>query len=117
MRKEQSFRRHARRLLDDSIHAARALTRDDPEALVPYERLLHPIRTRTRLLRPSGNPSPPFGDHCFVNAGLHALALHHADWLRPVEAWEPPRANPWPVFTSLAHHLFALYPVHAFMTS
>jgi hypothetical protein len=52
-----------------------------------------------------------------ANAGLLALALHHADWLRPAEAWEPPRANFTPQFASLATHLFALYPVPHCMTS
>ncbi|HYV39288.1 MAG TPA: PcfJ domain-containing protein [Gemmataceae bacterium] len=51
------------------------------------------------------------------NVGLLNLALHHADWLRPVEHWAAPRMNSLPQFASLAHHLLAKYPVPAFMTS
>jgi len=45
------------------------------------------------------------------------LALHHADWLRPVELWTPTGTSAWPQFTSLAQHLFAKYPIPVFMTS
>jgi hypothetical protein len=45
------------------------------------------------------------------------LALHHADWLRPVEVWKPTGTSAWPQFTSLSQHLFAKYPIPVFMTS
>jgi PcfJ-like protein len=114
MRREGSFRKTAKRLLDDSIHAGRSLARRHDGALPAYERLLRQVQTRTDLLHPSDRA----GDsRNLLNAGLLALALHHADWLRPVQTWLPPRQNAWPLFTSLAHHLLALYPVPAFMTS
>jgi hypothetical protein len=46
-----------------------------------------------------------------------ALALHHADWIRPLGEWLPPRKNARRTFASLAQHLLALSPVPAFMTS
>ena len=114
MRREGSFRKTAKRQLDDSIHAGRSLAARHAGALLAYERLLRQVQTQTNLLYPSDRA----GDNRnLLNAGLMALALHHADWLRPIETWFPSRQNPWPLFTSLAHHLFALYPVSAFMTS
>lgn len=114
MRRERSFRKNAKRLLDDSIHAGRSLAGRHNLALPAYDRLLRQVQAQTDLLHPSGRA----GDYRnALNAGLLALSLHHADWLRPVETWFPPSQNPWPLFTSLAHHLFSLYPVPAFMTS
>ncbi len=114
MRSDGSFRRNAKQQLDVSIHAGRSLAGRHPGALPAYERLLRQVWRRTSLLRPSGRP----GDYRTpLNAALFALALHHADWLRPVETWVPTTPASWPVFTSLAHHLFVLYPVPPFMTS
>ena len=114
MRRQGSFRQTAKRQLDGSIHAGRSLARRHDGALPAYERLLRQVQARTDLLHPSdraGDSRNP------LNAGLLALALHHADWLRPAEAWLPSRQHAWPLFTSLAHHLLARYPVPAFMTS
>jgi hypothetical protein len=114
MRREGSFRKTAKRLLDDSIHAGRSLAGRHDRALLAYERLLRQVQTQTNLLHPSDRASD---NRNLLNAGLLALALHHADWLRPAETWFPARQNAWPLFTSLAHHLLAVYPVPAFMTS
>src|SRR5262245_59475456 len=114
MRGQGSFRRHARRQLDDAIRAGRSLAWRYDGAIPAYDRLLRQVRSLTDLLRPSGRP----GDYRTpLNAGLLALALHHDDWLRPVETWLPGKGNARPLFWSLAHHLFALYPVPACMTS
>jgi PcfJ-like protein len=114
MRREGSFRQTTKQQLDDSIHAGRLLAAQQGGVLPAYERLLRHVQTRTNLLHPSDRA----GDNRNgLNGGLLALALHHADWLRPVETWFPPRQTAWPLFTSLAHHLLALYPVPAFMTS
>src|SRR5215469_1735681 len=114
MRRAGSFRQTAKRLLDGSIHAGRCLAGRHDGALPAYERLLQQVQARTHLLHPCDRA----GDNRnLFNAGLLALALHHADWQRPVETWLPLRQNAWPLFTSLAHHLLALYPVPAFMTS
>ena len=109
-----AVRQHAKQLLDDSIHAGRSLAGRHDGALLAYERLLRQVQSRTRLMRSSGRPRDY---RTSLNAGLLALALHHADWLRPVETWFPTTPNAWPQFTSLTHHLFARYPVPPFMTS
>jgi hypothetical protein len=116
MHKERSFRASASRRLDDAVHAARALAGPHAGAPGAYLRLLHQVRWRTGLLRSARNPRR-ISRVTEANAGLLALALHHADWLRPVEAWRPPPTGSIPQFASLASHLLALYPVPACMTS
>ncbi len=114
MRREKSFRQTVKRLLDDSIHAGRSLAEPHAGALPAYDRLRRHVQSRTTLLRASGRP----GDNRnLLDVGLGALALHRADWLRPVEEWQPRPGPAWPLFTSLAHHLFGRYPVPPFMTS
>jgi hypothetical protein len=114
MRRERSFHKTAKQLLDDSIHAARSLAQRHDGAPPAYERLLRQVQSHTALLHPSARP----GDNRnLLNAGLLALALHHGDWLRPVESWKPSPQPTWPQFTALAHHLFARSPVPPFMTS
>jgi hypothetical protein len=114
MRRQGSFRKTAKRQLDGSIHAGRSLAGRLAGALPAYERLLWHVQIRTKLLHPSDRA----GDNrSLFNVGLLDLALHHTDWLRPVETWCPAKQNAWPLFTSLAHHLFARYPIPAFMTS
>lgn len=110
MRRHASFRRRAKRLLDDSIHAGRSLAATRPGTLAAYDRLLHRVRSRSALLRPSGR----VGDvRNRLNAALLALALHHAAWLRPVETWGPAGEPEGRQFAALAAHLLALYPVPA----
>ena len=52
----------------------------------------------------------------FVEA-LVALARQWTGWLRPVEDWRPRTHNTRRQFSSLARHLFARWPVPAFMDS
>lgn len=114
MRRDRSLRKFAKHQLDDAIHAGRLLAARHHGTLAAYERLLAHVRSRTTLLRASDRPRDY---RTKWNAGLLALALHHADWLRPVETWLPADQRAWPQFTQLAHHLFARYAVPAFMTS
>ncbi|HEX5272806.1 MAG TPA: PcfJ domain-containing protein [Gemmataceae bacterium] len=114
MRRDGSFRQTAKRQLDDSIHAGRSFAARRGAVLPAYERLLRHVRTRTPLLHPSGRAGD---DRTGLNAGLLALALYHADWLRPAESWRPAERNPWPQFSSLAQHLLARYPVPPFMAT
>jgi hypothetical protein len=114
MHKERSFRTTSRRRLDESIHAAYTLARRAGIGEA-YERLLSQVRRQTTLLLPARDPDRI--GRSSVNAWLLAMTLHQADWLRPVELWQPPPANPLPQLSSLACHLFALYPMPAFMTS
>jgi hypothetical protein len=114
MRKAGIFRKAAKRSIDESIHAARSFAGQHEGALEAYDRLLLHVQSRTGLLRPCDRAKgkvKPF------NAGLLALSLHHADWLRSIESWNPQSQPDWPLFNSLAHHLFARYPVPPFMAS
>lgn len=114
MRKQGLFRQTAKQQLDGLIHTGRSLTERHYGALPAYGRLLRHVQTHTALLHPSDRP----GDNrSLFNVGVLDLALHHADWLRPVETWCPVKQNIWPQFSSLANHLLARYPVPAFMTS
>jgi len=114
MRSEGLFRKSAKHLLDASIHAGRTLAGRHDGALLAYERLLRHAQTRTALLRTSDRPKDY---RTALNTGLLALALHHRDWIRPVETWFPTTQKAWPQFTTLAQHLFARYSVPAFMTT
>jgi hypothetical protein len=49
--------------------------------------------------------------------GLLALARHARNWIRPPHAWTPQTHNARRQFASLARHLFAVWPVPAFMDS
>ena len=114
MRRDGLFQQKAKQQLDELIHAGRALTTRHQGALPAYEQLLWHVRARTNLLHPSDRA----GDNrSLVNAGLLDLALHHTDWIRSIEMWCPAHHAVWPLFSSLAQHLLARYPVPAFMTS
>ena len=56
MRKEGSFRKTAKQLLDDSIHAGRSLAARHDGALLAYERLLRQVQSQSTLLRTSTRP-------------------------------------------------------------
>lgn len=45
--------------------------------------------------------------------GLLALAEHHAEWIRPREAWRPSSHNPRRQFASLVRHLLVRYTLPA----
>lgn len=49
--------------------------------------------------------------------GLLALARHSQSWIRPLADWKPQTHNMHRQFSSLARHLFAEWPVPAFMDS
>jgi hypothetical protein len=49
--------------------------------------------------------------------GLLALARHSRNWMRPSAAWKPQTHNTRRQFASLARHLFAEWPVPAFLDS
>jgi hypothetical protein len=115
MHKEHSFRQTVKRVTENSIHSALSLAGRRPGVRDAYLRLLRHVQRRTPLLRPARDPGRTGSG--VLNLGLFSLALHHAAWLRPPEAWQPPSVNHAPLFASLARHLFALYPVPAFMTS
>jgi hypothetical protein len=103
-------RDHAKALIDHSIRQAIARTTGKPRD--SFLQTLGEIRGRSDLLRP-----PRFRgriDIAWLDAilgGLLALTEHRQDWRRSLESWSPAGSNPLPLFSSLAHHLFADYPV------
>ena len=79
-----------------------------------FQSVLWNVQHRSELLRPSryegriGVERP-----AKIVQGLFNLAGYQKAWLRPVEEWDPTgvKLNPLPLFSSLAHHLLANYPV------
>ncbi len=114
----RSIRETNKRYLDEAIQAGFSLAQRHLGVPAAFERLLLRVHEQTDLLRPRRKCGDrPGNGRCALVAGLFALALHHPDWLHPVEAWKPATASAWPQFTSLAQHFFAHYPIPAFMTS
>lgn len=77
-----------------------------------FDHLLGNVRSRSDLLRPSrhvGRVDAGFLDS--IVQGLLALIEHRKGWLRPLEEWEPAGRTSISMFSSLAHHLLADYPV------
>lgn len=83
-----------------------------------FHDLLQHVSVSSRLL--SGQPViGQYGwqaGNTFVD-GLLAMARHSRNWIRPVAAWKPQTHNTRRQFASLARHLFAAWPVPAFMDS
>jgi PcfJ-like protein len=103
--------------IDRAIRAALTAAGRHSRTRTAFERLLRHAR-HSDLLRPDttgGRPGARGSGE--IVAGLLALAAHHRDWIRPVEAWQQAGINPRPRFSSLAGHLLAAYPVPVFMTS
>lgn len=113
MCKESLFREAAKRRLDTSIHSSRAVLASDSDAVAAYDRLILEVKSRSGILARRSRCS----EGVDVNKALLAMALHHADWLAPVETWSPSRASAWRELASLAAHLFARFPMPRFMTA
>lgn len=113
MCKERLFGEAAKRRLDHAIHASRAVLASRGEIVEPYDQLLAAVRSRTPILSRRGASR----DRPDVNRALVAMALHVADWLRPLESWRPKGGSAWPVLASLAEHLFASFPMPRFLGS
>jgi PcfJ-like protein len=80
--------------------------------------LLWKVQARSPMLRPGRFEGRVEADRLDrLVRGLLALTDHRRDWLRPTEAWEPVGTNPFPLFSSLAHHLLATYPVPPVLVS
>ena len=103
-------REHAKSLIDRSIRKALARKQSRPrEAFLQF---LGEVRCRSDLLRPArfrGRIDDGWLDT--IVGGLVALYAHRREWRRPIHRWEPRETNPLPLFSSLAHHLLAEYPV------
>jgi hypothetical protein len=103
-------REQAKADIDRAVRKALAATSGKPRR--KFLHLLDTVRGRSDLLRPArfrGRTDAGWLDA--IVSGLLALNGHRRDWLRSVEAWRPEGSNPIPLFSSLAHHLLAEYPV------
>jgi len=83
-----------------------------------WSRLLGHVRLYSNILQLISR-----GNHflwqqsCEFTKAMFTLALHHEDWVRPIDTWRPKVKMPYSQFVSLAGHLFAVYPVPFFMNS
>jgi hypothetical protein len=103
-------REHAKALIDGAIR--KAITRSFGKPNPGILQFLSEVRGRSVLLRPArfrGRIEDGWLDT--ILDGLLALYRHRREWLRPIHRWEPRESNPLPLFSSLAHHLLADYPV------
>ena len=114
MCKFRPFVAAATRRRDASIHASRALVAPLADVRPAYDRLLLHVRSASDLLarRTSTRSDAPDAELALV-----ALALHHADWLQPVETWRPTAASGWRQLSSLAQHLLARFDMPGFWIS
>jgi hypothetical protein len=104
-------REHAKALIDRSIRKALAAQTSGKPSMGIVQ-FLGEVRGRSALLKPArfrGRIEDGWLDT--ILGGLLALYVHRREWLRPIYRWEPQETNPLPVFSSLAHHLLADYPV------
>jgi hypothetical protein len=103
-------REFAKGLIDLAIRKAIAATGRKPRRA--FAHLLWNVQARSELLRPARSVGRIEADRAArLVLGLLALVEHRKDWLRPVESWAPQGSGPLPLFSSLAHHLLADYPV------
>jgi hypothetical protein len=103
-------REHAKAVIDRSVR--KALDRTSGKPRRKFLLFLGEVRGRSDLLRPArfrGRTDAGWLDA--ILGGLLALSGSRNDWIRPVEEWQPQGSNPIPLFSSLAHHLLADYPV------
>jgi hypothetical protein len=104
-------RREFAKVVIDSV-IRKALATLDRKPRRAFDHLLENVQARSELLRPSRYVGRNEGG-CSeqIVGGLLALVGHRKHWLRPVEAWRPSGGTAVPMFSSLAHHLLANYPV------
>jgi hypothetical protein len=98
----------------EKMRAAFATVREDPFALQAWQRLLHHLGHRSRLLsvEPVFAYLGPQAGNTFLDA-LLLLALRYGSWLQPPETWAPPapdETDSRAQFAGLARHLLARYP-------
>ena len=106
---------HARVSLDELIHrTGRSLDRHRDA----FWRLVNAIRASSELLSKAEGPSR---DHWLdkerIVAACSLIATRCEQWTREPESWTPSAAGQWQQLRSLLDHLFARFPVPAFMTS
>lgn len=103
-------REFAKVVIDSAIRKVLATLGRKPRRA--FDHLLGNVQTRSELLRPSryvGRGEAGCSEQ--VVGGLFALVEHRKHWLRSAEAWQPSGGTAGSMFSSLAHHLLANYPV------
>lgn len=115
-----SFAEAQKARLDISIRHARATLASFHRT--GFDRLLHGIHTRSRLFGREVLGAPRARGDASLLAfaplrGLVAMARRREAWLAEPETWSPPSQAPLVIFASLAQHLFARWPMPAFMAS
>lgn len=109
MSADSARREFAKSAIDAAVR--RALNARDRRLGRAFADLLSSVRRRSGLLRPSayiGRDDPGLPDR--IVGGLLALAAHRDGWRRRPDAWEPAGRSADGAFSSLAHHLLAVYP-------
>lgn len=114
-----SFAEAQKARLDVSVRQARASLASFHRT--GFDRLLHAIHARSRLFGRAVLGAPRARDPSLVELaplrGLVEMARRRESWLAEPEAWSPPSQAPYVIFASLAQHLFARWPMPAFMAS
>jgi len=109
---------HCTQLHLKAICRAFKSVRESQRTRFAFHDLLHHVSGCSDLV--SGQPViSQYGcqvGNTFVD-GLLALAHHSRSWIRPVGDWKPRTRNARRQFSSLARHLFAAWPVPAFVDS
>ena len=109
-------REHAKAQIDRSIRKAIDRTYGKPKWR--FVDFLGEVRGRSDLLKPArfrGRIDSGWLDS--ILGGLLTLTEYRREWLNPVTSWQPEGANPLAMFSSLAHHLLAAYPVPPVLVS
>lgn len=100
-----------KRQTDFAIHRAFVRLASSPLVLETFFELLHCVRTRA----PRWMEAPMIHRRHLGVEALVNLARFHSDCIRAIADW-PGSTEAWqPAVASLAHHLFGLYPVPAFL--
>jgi hypothetical protein len=116
MRAISRRRESTKAVIDRAIRKAMAGCERKPRRA--FADLLWKVQHRSDLLRPGRYVGRIEAARLgLVVDGLLALSEHRKGWLRPAEEWEPGDSTPLRLFSSLAHHLLANYPVPAVLLS
>jgi PcfJ-like protein len=98
------------------LRAVFATVRGDAEASAALQRLIYGLKEQTCLvaIEPALESIGPRAGNTGLDALLH-FARHHESWLRAPEKWLPESDDARGQVGSLARHLFARYPLPAFL--
>jgi hypothetical protein len=107
-----TFRRHARSCIDATIHHSIASFSNRRERAM-FETLLWLVRNRSDLL---AAPSITRGEVDEIVA-LYNIARFKISCLNAPETWDGLRGHPLRIVSSLANHMFGLYPTPRFLAS